>query len=87
MLSKSKIKPKSIGSSGQTIYSLAPTSDLKKMYIGLDHKNVKVFDLQKNKLSSNFLSLKQFLKKNSFYQGNLFENVFFSIFIIKIPKF
>lgn len=61
MLSKSKIKPKSIGNSGHTIYSLAPTFDLKKMYIGLDHKNIKVFDLQKNKLLSKNFSLKLFL--------------------------
>ena len=61
MLSKSKIKPKSIGNSGHTIYSLAPTFDLKKMYIGLDHKNIKVFDLQKNKLSSKYFNLKLFL--------------------------
>jgi hypothetical protein len=50
MFSKSKIKPKIIGSAGHTIYSLAITSDQKNLYVGLDHKDIKIFDIQKNKL-------------------------------------
>ena len=53
MTSKSKIKPKVIGSAGHTIYSLAVTADQKQLYVGLDHKDIKIYDIQKNKLMGN----------------------------------
>ena len=52
MSSKSKQKPEIIGSSGHTVYSLAATKNNKLLYVGLDHKNIKVFDLLKGKLKS-----------------------------------
>ena len=53
MFSKQKSKAKSIGSLGNTIYSLAPTRDQKHLYVGTDHKTIKVFNILKNKLIGN----------------------------------
>lgn len=47
----------SIGLAGQTVYSMTATSDQKTLYVGLDFKNIKVFDLKANKLKGNFAKI------------------------------
>ena len=45
------MKIEKIGSIGQTVYSLTSTSDKKTLYVGLDYKNIKVYDLKTKKLT------------------------------------
>jgi hypothetical protein len=57
------MKIQEIGLKGQTIYSLAPTSDLRTLYVGLDSSDIRVFDLVSNSKIGNYQDLFYFSLK------------------------
>jgi hypothetical protein len=46
----SKSKAKNIGKDGKIIYSLALQKNQKTLYAGVNTKNIKIYDISKNKL-------------------------------------
>ena len=53
-----KLNIQDIGTYGKTIYSLAPTSDQKLLYVGSKNINIEIFSLQENKLLGKVIIVK-----------------------------